>query len=49
MVDLFTLRQRANAIAIIGLVWLIGNIVGPIVGGAFAEYVTWVCEQTETS
>ncbi|KAK4499737.1 hypothetical protein PRZ48_007923 [Zasmidium cellare] len=41
MVDLFTLRQRANAIAVIGLVWLVGNVVGPILGGAFSEYVTW--------
>ncbi|KAF2168725.1 hypothetical protein M409DRAFT_65147 [Zasmidium cellare ATCC 36951] len=41
LVDLFTLRKRANAIALIGLVWLVGTVVGPIAGGAFTEYVTW--------
>lgn len=41
MTDLFALRQRSTAVAINGLVWLLGTAVGPVLGGAFSAFVTW--------
>lgn len=41
MADMFTLRQRASAMAVNGLVWLVGTGVGPILGGGFSSHVTW--------
>jgi MFS family permease len=41
MTDLFDLRQRAKALAINGMVWLVGLAIGPIMGGGFSANVTW--------
>lgn len=41
MTDLFNLRQRSTAIAINGLVWLLGTALGPVLGGLFSTYVNW--------
>jgi MFS family permease len=41
MTDLFTLRQRSIAIAINGLVWLLGAAVGPVMGGLLSTYASW--------
>lgn len=40
--DLYALKDRAKALAVISLVWLLGTVCGPILGGAFTAYVTWV-------
>lgn len=40
--DLFSLRERGKWLGLVGAVWLLGAIVGPVAGGAFAQFVTWV-------
>ncbi|KAL1310695.1 hypothetical protein AAFC00_000954 [Neodothiora populina] len=39
--DLFSMRRRGAYFGIIGGVWAFASAVGPIVGGAFTEKVTW--------
>lgn len=39
--DLFSLRERGKYIGIMGMVWAIASAVGPVLGGVFAEKVTW--------
>ena len=39
--DLFSLRSRGAFYGIIGGVWAIASSIGPIIGGAFTEKVTW--------
>jgi EmrB/QacA subfamily drug resistance transporter len=39
--DLYTLRERARIQGMLSSVWGFSAIVGPTVGGAFAEYVSW--------
>ena len=41
--DLVPLRQRGQWFGIISAMWSLGSVTGPIIGGAFAEKVTWVC------
>ena len=36
-----TLRERSLYNALIGMIWGLGTILGPIVGGLFAEKATW--------
>ena len=36
-----TLRERSIYNAMIGMIWGLGTILGPIVGGLFAEKATW--------
>ena len=36
-----TLRERSVYNALIGMIWGLGTILGPIVGGLFAEQATW--------
>jgi MFS family permease len=40
MAHLFTLQERAKYTSIIGLIWTVGTICGPVIGGGFAE-VSW--------
>lgn len=40
--DLVPLRQRGQWFGIISGMWSIGSVTGPIVGGAFAQAVSWV-------
>lgn len=42
MADILTLQERGRAIGLIGVTWLIGTATGPILGGGFAESVSWV-------
>lgn len=42
MADLLSLRDRAKGLAIISLVWLLGTVCGPVIGGGFTASVTWV-------
>jgi len=40
--DLVPLRQRGAYLGLISAVWALGSVVGPVIGGAFAQNVTWV-------
>lgn len=39
--DLFSMRRRGAYFGIIGGVWAIASAIGPIIGGAFTEKVSW--------
>lgn len=39
--DLFSLRIRGAFYGIIGGVWAVASAIGPIIGGAFTQNVTW--------
>lgn len=39
--DMVTLRERGKYMSVISLQWAIGSVVGPVIGGAFAEKATW--------
>ncbi|KAF4555917.1 Efflux pump dotC-like protein [Elsinoe fawcettii] len=39
--DLFSLRNRGAYYGVIGMVWAFASAIGPIIGGAFTQNVTW--------
>lgn len=39
--DLFSLRSRGAFYGMIGAVWAVASAIGPIIGGAFTEKVSW--------
>ena len=39
--DLFSMRKRGQYFGILGMVWAIASAIGPILGGVFAEKVSW--------
>lgn len=39
--DLYTVRERARIQGFLSSVWGISAIIGPTLGGAFAEYLSW--------
>ncbi|KAJ5824834.1 Major facilitator superfamily domain general substrate transporter [Penicillium robsamsonii] len=39
--DLVPLRQRGKYVALMAAVWAVGTVIGPLLGGAFAQYVSW--------
>ncbi|KAF2099671.1 MFS general substrate transporter [Rhizodiscina lignyota] len=39
--DLFSMRSRGAYYGIIGMVWAIASALGPIIGGAFTDKVSW--------
>lgn len=39
--DLFSLRDRPKYYGIFGMVWAVAGGVGPIIGGAFTEKLSW--------
>ncbi|KAH8650274.1 MFS multidrug transporter-like protein [Tricladium varicosporioides] len=39
--DMVTLRERGKYMSIISLQWAIGSVIGPVIGGTFAEKATW--------
>lgn len=39
--DLVPLRHRGNWMGILGAVWAIGSVIGPVVGGSLAHPNTW--------
>ncbi|KAI9791367.1 MAG: hypothetical protein M1816_003934 [Peltula sp. TS41687] len=39
--DLVTLRERAKWFGLIAMMWAIGSVSGPVIGGRVAEAVTW--------
>lgn len=40
--DVVPLRERGNWFGIISSMWALGTVIGPVVGGSFAEKVSWV-------
>ncbi|KAM3075389.1 hypothetical protein ACMFMF_006064 [Clarireedia jacksonii] len=41
LADMVTLRERGKWMSIISLQWAIGSVIGPVIGGAFAEKASW--------
>ena len=39
--DLFSLRKRSLFVALLEVIWTLAGGVGPLLGGAFAQYVSW--------
>ncbi|MBF6301141.1 MFS transporter [Nocardia amamiensis] len=39
--DLYTLSERARVQGYLASVWAMSSVVGPLLGGLFAEYVSW--------
>ncbi|OJJ99556.1 hypothetical protein ASPACDRAFT_78557 [Aspergillus aculeatus ATCC 16872] len=39
--DLVPLRQRGRYVALMASVWAVGTTIGPVLGGAFAQHVSW--------
>ncbi|KAJ2982282.1 hypothetical protein NQ176_g1485 [Zarea fungicola] len=39
--DLFSIRKRGAYFSILGMVWAVASAIGPILGGAFSERVSW--------
>jgi len=39
--DMVSLRDRGKWFSLISLQWAVGSVIGPVIGGAFAEKVTW--------
>ena len=47
--DLVPLRLRGQWFGVISGTWSLGSVTGPIVGGAFAQNVSWVSISRVTS
>lgn len=43
--DLVPLRLRGNWYGIISGMWAVGSVTGPVIGGAFAQNVSWASIQ----
>lgn len=41
LTDLTTLKERPKYLGLLGLMFAGGSILGPVVGGLFAQYTTW--------
>jgi MFS family permease len=41
MASLFSLEKRSRLTSVIGMIWTVGTVCGPVIGGGFAE-VSWV-------
>ncbi|KAI1329692.1 major facilitator superfamily domain-containing protein [Xylariaceae sp. FL0255] len=39
--DIFSVRERSFYLGLTGFVWAIAGSAGPLVGGAFTQYVSW--------
>lgn len=46
--DLVPLRLRGQWFGIINGMWALGSVSGPVIGGAFAQNVTWVSYSVES-
>jgi MFS family permease len=40
--DMIPLRLRGEWFGLLGGMYAIGTVLGPVIGGAFAQHVTWV-------
>ena len=47
--DMVPLRLRGQWFGFISAMWSIGSVSGPIIGGAFAQNVTWVRHEVDKS
>lgn len=45
LTDLIPLAERPNYLSIVSGVWALGSVMGPILGGGFAQNVSWVSIQ----
>jgi MFS family permease len=43
LTDLVSLKERGKWVGLLSMVWLVGAVLGPIIGGVFSEKVSWVC------
>lgn len=41
--DIVPLSERAKYFGMLSGIWSLGTVVGPVIGGCFAEKLTWVC------
>jgi MFS family permease len=41
MASLFSLEKRSQYTSVIGMIWTVGTVCGPVMGGGFTE-VSWV-------
>ncbi|OQE19299.1 hypothetical protein PENFLA_c019G02443 [Penicillium flavigenum] len=41
--DIVPLSERAKYFGMLSGIWSLGTVIGPVIGGCFAESVTWVC------
>jgi MFS family permease len=41
LTDMVTLRERGKYMSVISLQWAVGSVIGPVIGGAFSEKLTW--------
>ncbi|CAA9964606.1 ProP Permease major facilitator superfamily [Pyrenophora teres f. maculata] len=41
IVDTVPLRERGNWLSFFGVMWAVGTVVGPLLGGGFAQNVSW--------
>ena len=39
--DLVPLRERGKYVALMASIWAIGTVIGPVLGGAMAEHLSW--------
>ncbi|KAH7093505.1 major facilitator superfamily domain-containing protein [Paraphoma chrysanthemicola] len=39
--DLFDIRDRSYFLGIVGAVWAVASALGPVLGGIFAEHISW--------
>lgn len=41
--DLFSMRKRSLYLGLLEFMWALAGGIGPVVGGAFTQYVSWRC------
>lgn len=39
--DLFSMRSRALYLGLLGMMWVLAGLAGPLIGGAFTQLVSW--------
>jgi len=40
--DMVTLQERGKWFGLISMVWALGSVLGPVIGGVIAEKTSWV-------
>lgn len=45
--DFVPLKKRAKYFGILSAMWALGSVIGPVIGGCFAERSTWVNRRTQ--
>lgn len=44
--DMVTLQQRGKWFGLISMMWALGSVLGPVIGGVIAEKTSWVGQST---